>query len=179
MKRGIFLDRDGTLIRDTGYVKDPEGIELIPGAREALQLLQDMDCMLFMFTNQSGVWRGYYPMEAVYACNERMFELLSMPQKIFAEICIAPEHPDAPSKYRKPSPAFITEMLAKHSLDPQLCWMVGDRSSDLQTGINAGIQSAALLTGDPSFKEKMKPLIKEHSIPVFDDVLDFAKSLQA
>lgn len=175
---GIFLDRDGTLVRDTNYLKHPDEVELLPGVREALGLLRDDGCLLFMLTNQSGVGRGYFEMADVLACNARMFELLELPQSSFTEICIAPEHPDKPSKYRKPSPAFIEEMIVKYQLDPACCWMVGDRASDLQAGLNAGINAAGLRTGGPVFLEKLEPLVIEHQVPLFDGLLDFAHSLR-
>jgi D-glycero-D-manno-heptose 1,7-bisphosphate phosphatase len=76
-----------------------------------------------------------------------MLELIGLGPDLFAGTCIAPEAPDQPSLYRKPSPRFILESMAAHGLDPARCWMVGDRESDLAAGLAAGIRSVAVCTG--------------------------------
>jgi D-glycero-D-manno-heptose 1,7-bisphosphate phosphatase len=138
MRSAVFLDRDGTLIVDRGYLSDPAGVELLPGARETLHRLLADGHLLFLFTNQSGIGRGMFTREVVDRCNERMLELLQLPPPGFTETCIAPEAPDMPIVYRKPSPRFILEMIAKHSLDPARVWMVGDSPRDVQAGLAAG-----------------------------------------
>ena len=135
----FFLDRDDTIIRDAGYMSRPEQIELLPGAGEALRKAVVAGCGLYLITNQSGIGRGYYTMAEAEACNARLVELLALPHPGFSGICIAPEAPDVPSKYRKPSPAFILEMIARDNLDPSRCFMIGDKISDLECGVNAGI----------------------------------------
>jgi D-glycero-D-manno-heptose 1,7-bisphosphate phosphatase len=144
--RAIFLDRDGTLIVHRPYLCDPDGVELLPGVRETLGRAISDGCLLFLFTNQSGVGRGYFTLREVNACNERMCELLQLPAPGFTETCIAPEAPDAPSVYRKPSPKFILEMIARYGLDPRRSWMVGDALSDMQAGLNAGIRTTLVNT---------------------------------
>ncbi len=145
--RALFLDRDGTIIHDRDYLFDPAGVELIPGAADALRRARELGYQLFLFTNQSGIGRGLYTLADTHRCNARMEELLALPAPAFAGICIAPEAPDQPSLYRKPSPRFILEMIAQHRLDPAECWMIGDRESDLDAGLAAGIRSAAVCTG--------------------------------
>ena len=137
----IFFDRDGTLIHDTGYLSDPGLVELLPGVRETLLALREAGFLLFLFTNQSGVARGYFGMDAVAAVNARLAHLLGGDGTFFDGVCVAPEHPDDPPVYRKPCPRFILETTAAHCLSPVSCLMVGDRTSDLQAGVNAGIRS--------------------------------------
>lgn len=144
---GLFLDRDGTLIPDRDYLADPARVELIPGVAEALRRARDRGHALFLFTNQSGIGRGYHTLADTHACNARMLELIGLGPGLFAGTCIAPEAPDQPSLYRKPSPRFILESIAAHGLDPGRCWMVGDRESDLAAGLAAGIRAAAVCTG--------------------------------
>ncbi len=139
----LFLDRDGLLIFDKEYISNPDDVELIPGADEALKLALEKKYHLFLLTNQSGVGRGFFKMKDVDACNERMLSLLNLPSPGFTQICIAPEAPDQPKFYRKPSPKFILEMIEKYKLAHEQCYMVGDRESDLQAGINAKINSVA------------------------------------
>ncbi|MCR5183214.1 MAG: HAD-IIIA family hydrolase [Opitutales bacterium] len=150
MIQALFLDRDGTLIFDRDYLHEPEKVELIPGVKAALHKVLASGCRLFLLTNQSGIGRGYFTLEEYERCHARFLELLDFKPGDFSACCIAPEAPDLPSKYRKPSPAFILEQLAAHpELDPRRCVMVGDRMSDWQCGLNAGICSAAVLTGKP------------------------------
>jgi len=144
MARGVFLDRDGTIIFDAHYLSDPALVKLLPNAAQALALLRDAGFLLFLFTNQSGVGRGLFPLEAVYRCNDRMLELLDLGPTLFAEVCIATESPEQPVVYRKPSPRFINEAVARHHLDRSRSWMVGDKPADAESGLNAGIQAAFL-----------------------------------
>ena len=147
MNKALYLDRDGTLIIDKDYLPDPAGVELIPGATESLRRARELGYLLFLFTNQSGIGRGYHTLADAEACNRRMLELIGLGDDLFKAVCIAPESPDQPSNYRKPSPRFISEMITQHSLDPAHCWMIGDRESDIQAGLNAGIHAVAVSTG--------------------------------
>lgn len=142
--KAVFLDRDGTIIRDGDYLSEAAEVVLLPRAREALALLRGAGYQLFLFTNQSGVGRGYFILEAVHRCNARMEELLGLPSPVFDGICIAPEAPDQPIVYRKPSPRYINETAARLHLDKSTCWMVGDKRSDVEAGLAAGIHAAQL-----------------------------------
>lgn len=146
IRKAIFLDRDGTLILDKHYLSDPAAVELLPGVATTLQEFIAHGYLLFLFSNQSGIARKLYTAEDVAACNRRMLELLNLPSPGFTDSCIAPEGPDDPLVYRKPSPRFILESIGRYGLDPSQCWMVGDKASDVQAGLNAGVH-AALLTG--------------------------------
>lgn len=177
--KALFLDRDGTLIVDKDYLSDPAGVELLPGAAKGVQHARALGYRLFLFTNQSGVGRGYYTLDAVHRVNARMCSLLSpSAEKIFDDICIAPERPDEPSLYRKPSPRFIQEMIARHALDPRRCFMIGDKIDDAKAGLNAGITPVLLLTGkisDPA----AEPEIARHKIACFSTLMAFVETLGA
>lgn len=143
--RAIFLDRDGTLIENRHYLRSPEGVALLPGVRDALVQARGAGASLFLFTNQSGVGRGYFTMADVKRVNDRMIALLDMGGDPFTDVCIAPERPDEPPRYRKPSPRFIEETLARRAIPPDAAWMVGDSPSDWEAGLAAGIRSAAIV----------------------------------
>lgn len=149
-RRALFLDRDGTLILDKHYLSDPAGVEIIPGVRDALQRASALGYQLFMLTNQSGIGRGLYTLDDALLVNARMETLLALHSPLFAGICIAPEAPDQPSLYRKPSPRYIQEMIAQHHLDPAQCAMIGDRATDVQAGLSAGVRAIAVCTGELS-----------------------------
>lgn len=147
--QAVFLDRDGTLIENRHYLASPEGVVILPGVREALGRARDTGAKLFLFTNQSGVGRGYFTLADVEAQNRRMLELLDLGGDLFTHICVATERPDEPPLYRKPSPRFIHEMLAEHAIAAEAAWMVGDSPADWQAGLNAGIRAAAIVA-DPA-----------------------------
>jgi D-glycero-D-manno-heptose 1,7-bisphosphate phosphatase len=104
-----------------------------------------------------------------------MEELIGLGSPLFADICIAPETSEQPQVYRKPSPRFILESIARHALDPARCWMVGDSAADLGAGLAAKINVAAVRTGkiDPS----ALPAVTAHHVPVFANFAGFAATL--
>ncbi len=161
MNRAVFLDRDGTLIKDVHYLKDPEQIEIIEGVGCSLDTIKKSGFGIFMHTNQSGITRGYYGWEDVRACNHRMLQMLNLPEDFFDQVCIAPEDRFVPGGLRKPSPKFELEMISRYDLMPRRCWMVGDKWIDAETGLNAGMRAALVQTGKP----------------LDDDLLDRAASL--
>ncbi len=170
--QALFLDRDGTLVEEVNYLCKPEEVRLVPRLRESLQVALEAGCRLFLFTNQSGVGRGYFTMEDVLACNGRLEELVGLRRPLFDGVCIAPERPDEPSVYRKPSPAFIEEMVAKFGLDRKRCWMLGDRMSDWMAGVNAGIHVAAVRTGLP-LKAQDEAFLLQRNIPLYGHFAEF------
>jgi D-glycero-D-manno-heptose 1,7-bisphosphate phosphatase len=174
--RALFLDRDGTLIIDKVYLSDPAGVEVIPGVIAGLRRARELGYRLFLFTNQSGIGRGYHTHDDTHRVNARMVELMGLGTDLFAEICIAPEAPHQPSLYRKPSPRFITETIAKYGLDPSACWMVGDSAADLGAALAAGIRAAAVRTGKVDPKTIRE--VAAGKVPVYDDFGEFAETLR-
>jgi len=175
MSRALFLDRDGTLIVDKVYLADPAGVELIPSTTAALRRARALGYKLFLFTNQSGIGRGYHSLEDTQRVNARMEELIGLCYPRCEAVCIAPEAPDQPAVYRKPSPRFILEMRARHGLDPAQCWMVGDSAADIGAGLAANINVAAVRTGkiDPF----TLPEVAANRVPVFADFSAFVATL--
>ena len=166
----LFFDRDGTLNHDPGYLSDPDGVVLLPGVAQAMAALR-VSFRLYLFTNQSGVARGYFGMDAVDAVNRRLCELLGDPD-IFDGICIAPEHPDDPPVYRKPSPRYILETIEKEKLDPAQCVMFGDRTSDLDAAFRAGI-GAIRITADRDDPDAAV-FADRHGFETIHSISDFA-----
>lgn len=175
MPKALFIDRDDTLIVDKVYLSDPAGVEILPGVPEGLRRARELGYRLFLFTNQSGIGRGYYTLDDAHRVNARMEELIGLPGPLFTEIGIAPEAPDQPSLYRKPSPRFILEMIAKHQLNPAHCIMVGDRESDIEAGINAKIPTVAICSGKLS-AEKWRALAYP-GVAIYPTFADFAETL--
>ena len=164
----IFLDRDGTLIRHIPYLCEPDAVKLLPGVRDGIVQLLATGHVLFLHTNQSGVGRGYFSLEQAIACNERMVEQLALPTAPFEAICVAPEHPDKPPFYRKPSPRFALEMAKRHGATPDQILYIGDAPSDLLAAKAAGGRGIGVNTGDGPLPDRLKAQGLEGTFPVFD-----------
>jgi len=175
MTKALFLDRDGTLIQDKVYLSDPAGVELFPGVPEGLRRARELGYRLFLFTNQSGIGRGYYTIKEAVAVNNRLEELIGLPRPVFDDICIAPESPEEAPVYRKPSPRFILETMERFSLKPDACIMVGDAASDIGAALAAGIRAVALRTG--KIDAATLAVVAEKKIPVYDNFAAFAREL--
>ena len=145
MNRAVFLDRDGTLIVEKEYLHRPEDVVIFPGAGRALKQLQDAGYKLFLVTNQSGVGRGYFPIEDVHRVHAHLERELARDGVRLEKIYIAPEHPDAPSRGRKPSPQFLFDARDEFGLDLGRSFVVGDKRIDLECGWNAGVQKSILV----------------------------------
>lgn len=172
--KALFLDRDGVLILDKHYLKKEEDVQLIENVSEALLKALNHNYYLFLFTNQSGISRGYFNLDTVKKCNQKMINLININKKIFTEICIAPEIKIDPFSYRKPSPRFILEMINKYNLNIKECWMIGDRITDLQAGINANIKSV-LINNNNNIEQNTIDYIEKNkkNIFVFKSLIEF------
>lgn len=141
----VFLDRDGTINVDRHYLSHPDQFELIPGAGPALRRLQEAGFRLFLVTNQSGIGRGYFTLGDLTAVHARMEEMLSDHGVRLEKIYIAPESPDQPSRYRKPSPQSLFDARDEFGVDLARSYMVGDKWIDVETGRNAGCAASVLV----------------------------------
>ncbi len=146
MNRAIFLDRDGTLNPDPGYISNPDQYELFPGTVEALKALVDAGFKLVLVTNQSGIARGLITPNQLEAIHEKLKRLLYEGGVELLAIYYCPHHPDFPSAdkqkeclCRKPAPGLVKLAIEQHKIDAQRSFVIGDRDSDLQMAINAGI----------------------------------------
>jgi len=168
--KALILDRDGTLIEHVPYLADPADVRLLPGVCAALTMARAAGARLFLHTNQSGIGRGLFEPEVVDACNRRMIDLLGLGTEIFERICIAPEHPDAPSAYRKPSPAFAHEVMRDFHLAAQEICYIGDRGSDVATALAAGTRGLGVATGLDDLRAELRDLGLGEEFPVFDSL---------
>lgn len=166
--KALILDRDGTLIVHVPYLSDPAKVELLPGVRDGLRAARDAGVTLFLHSNQSGVGRGMYSLEAVDACNRRLIELLGLGEAPFARICIAPERPEEPSVYRKPSPVFAREIMQEFGFAPGEICCIGDRGLDLETAERAGLRGVGVATGLDDLRAEIAAANFKRSYPVFD-----------
>jgi len=169
MKRAVFLDRDGTIIEDKNYLRDPLEMVILPTAAMALKHLQTAGFRLFIVSNQSGVGRGFFTMADVERVNQHLKQEFGRLGVRFEKIYVAPEAPEAPSRGRKPSPQFLFDARQEFGLDLAQSFMIGDKLTDLECGWNAGVKKCILVrTGYGKDWEKASPekvklaLIVEH-----------------
>lgn len=156
--RAVFFDRDDTLMRNVPYLGDPAQVVVYPGAAQALSKLKNAGFLLFIVSNQSGVGRGFITKEQVEAVSQEMHRQLG--DSFFTETynCyFAPEDPYCEG--RKPDPHFVLKAASEYQLDLSRSFFVGDRSSDILCGRNAGCRSVLVLTGPADAdQEKSKGL---------------------
>lgn len=145
----VFADRDGTLLKHVDYLGDPSEVELLSGVADAVHSLLAANYAFFIFTNQSGVARGFYALEDVYACHSRMYALLGLTVEQLAGYCIATGLPESGDPYRKPSSRFIDEAKSAFALPADTLHMIGDTEVDLATAASAGIHSWLVGNGKP------------------------------
>ncbi len=170
MRRAIFIDRDGTLILDKDYLHKPEEVQFIEGAVQALKRANDAGFTIIMVTNQSGVGRGYFTLGDVEKVHAYINQELASHGVAFAEIYIAPEAPDAPSRGRKPSPQFLFDARDAHGIELSESYMIGDKLIDLECGWNAGVRKSILVrTGYGAGLEMKEPEALRDAV-VADDI---------
>jgi D-glycero-D-manno-heptose 1,7-bisphosphate phosphatase len=137
-RRALFLDRDGTLIHDRNYIRDPADVELMPGVGEALRRFIAAGYAPVVITNQSGIARGLLTEADYAAVDARMDELLAAEGVTLAGAYHCPHHPDFPylgvatCDCRKPGTKLHAQAMAELGLDPQFPVFIGDRWRDLQ-----------------------------------------------
>ena len=151
-----FLDRDGVLIVDCGYPHRPDQLVLIPGAAEAVKRLNEAGYVTVIVTNQSGVARGLFSEETMHEFNRQLIQRLAEGGGRIDAVYACPfhekavearyRHPDHPD--RKPNPGMLLRAIADHGLDPARSFIIGDRESDLQAGVRAGVAGHLFAGGD-------------------------------
>lgn len=136
--RALFLDRDGTVIEDLDYPRDPSLVRLLPGAGEALARLASEGWKLIVIGNQSGVGRGLIAPEEMRAVEARFEELMRAAGAPIDAAYFCLHAPDENCACRKPSPLLVGQAAREHSIDPAQSFLIGDREADIQCGRNAG-----------------------------------------
>ena len=146
--KAIFLDRDGTLIEDPGYLSHPEQVSLLDGAAEALVELRSMGYKLIIVSNQSGIARGIVSEEDLEEIHDRLRQLLAEKGAFLDQIYYCPYHPDGvvskyrkESDWRKPNPGMLLAAADEMGIDLSQSWSIGDSSRDVEAGLRAGCKT--------------------------------------
>ncbi len=140
-RRALFLDRDGTLMVDTGYVRDPAKVELLPGVRDALPEAKALGFELVVVSNQSGVARGIISEDELAAVEARFESLLGVPLDL---VLFCKHGPDEGCPCRKPAPGLFRDAARARNIDLSRSFMVGDKASDVAAGRAAGCTTVLL-----------------------------------
>lgn len=154
MKRAVFIDRDGTISEEVGYINHASRFKLFPYAADALRRLNENGWLAIITTNQAGVARGYFTEEMIASVHQRMTEGLEQEGAKLDAIYYCAHHPslgEIPYRLdcdcRKPKPGLISRAALDFDIDLSESWMVGDRYSDIEVARNAGVKSAFVLSG--------------------------------
>lgn len=139
----LFLDRDGTLVHDPGYLGDPGGVELLPGTAEGLRLAVDAGLLPVVISNQSGVARGFYSEDDLTLVDAELRRQLAAEGVTLEHSYYCVHGPDDECVCRKPLPGLIERAVAELDLDVSASIMVGDREGDIEAGLAAGCTSVA------------------------------------
>lgn len=143
-RKAAFIDRDGTINEDVGYLSRVEDLRIFPFTAEAIRQLKQSESLVIVVTNQSGIGRGYYDIDAMHAIHTKMNEELG---GMIDAFYYCPHAPDAGCKCRKPSTGMIEQALTDFEIDMEGSWMIGDKAIDVLTGKNAVINTALVRTG--------------------------------
>lgn len=143
--QAVFVDRDGTLIVDHGYPRDPREVRLLPAAAAALRTVGAMGWAVVVVSNQSGIGRGIVTSEEARAVHERFLELLRQEGVRPDAVKYCPHAPDELCRCRKPAPGMLLDAATELDLDLAVSVMVGDKAADVEAGRRAGCARAILL----------------------------------
>lgn len=162
----ILLDRDGTVIEERHYLRDPEGVVLIPGVAEAMRRLAERGVRFFLVSNQSGIGRGLLTLADYHAVHARLRELLAAAGVHLSGTAFCPHAPEAQCNCRKPRPGLWDQLAAEHGLRPEHTAMVGDKIADIAMGQTVGcVETVLVLTGHGT-REARKLGLPESSLAV-------------
>lgn len=154
MKRAVFIDRDGTISEEVGYVNHPYRYKVFPYSAEAIKLLNNAGWLSIVVTNQAGVARGYFTEDLIEQVHTVLMTELNNAGARLDGIYSCTHHPavgEPPNRFdcdcRKPKPGLILRAAKDFNIDLANSWVIGDRYSDVELAYNAGVHSAFVLSG--------------------------------
>jgi D,D-heptose 1,7-bisphosphate phosphatase len=181
--RAIFLDKDGTLVKDVPYNVNPDLVQLSLGAGEALRLFRRRGYALFVVSNQAGIAKGLFSELDLCRIQQRLHELLSEQDIALDGFYYCPHHPDGVVKEyaircvcRKPMPSMIYRAAYQYGIDLKRSWMIGDILDDVEAGCRAGCNTVLIDNGNETEWK-----ISEQRMPdlIAPDLYAAAKAIEA
>ncbi len=151
----IFLDKDGTLVKDVPYNVDPEKIELLPGVIKGLSLLQSQGFKFIIISNQSGIARGYFTELQLSKAFQHLKNFFAQRNIHITDIYVCPHHPEGVIRQyakncdcRKPKPGLVLQAKEEHDILLSQSWMIGDILNDVEAGKSAGCKTILIDNGN-------------------------------
>lgn len=171
-KVAAFLDRDGTIIRDANYIRDPNDVELLPGAASAIRRLNEADIAVIVVTNQSGIARKLLTRVDYEAVRSRLDEVLASENARLTATFMCPHHPDVDGECdcRKPGPRMYQDAIAQFGIDASRSAFIGDRFRDVAAAKTFG--GRAMLVAATSTPDEDRDRARRESIPTVASLAD-------
>lgn len=175
-ERAAFLDRDGTILEDPGYLHDARGARLLPGAAEGVRRLNEAGFLVITVSNQSGISRGLYPESAYTAVQQRLGELLAEAGAHLDASYFCPHHPEVtgPCQCRKPGLLLFQQAQAAWGVDFTRSFWVGDRLSDVEPARELGGRGLLVETGHGAEHRAQARVL---GVPVVPDLVAAANEI--
>lgn len=147
LRRAVFLDRDGTIGEEMGYVNHIDRFQVFPYAAESIRQLNQAGIPVIVVTNQSGIARNIFPESLMHEVHRKMVADLAADGAWIDAIYFCPHKSEDTCECRKPKPGLLERAAREHSLDLSASWVVGDRYADLEMGHAAGARAILVMTG--------------------------------
>jgi len=158
--RAVFIDRDGTINVNYGYISDPDDFKMYPGVAKGIKLLNEKGFKIIVITNQSGIARGYFSKGVLENIHEKMKKELSNKGANVDAIYYCPHHPDEHCNCRKPNPGLLEKAVKEFDIDTEKSFIIGDRMLDVEVGYKIGCKTVLV----PEDKEKVKKEMEESNV---------------
>lgn len=179
LKKAVFLDKDGTIIKDVPYSVDLKKISFLPGVFEGLKTLKEKGYLLILVTNQSGIAKGYFRKKELFLVFRKLEELAEKNGFSLTDIVYCPHHPEGKIKElaikcncRKPSPGMILKAAQKHRINLSASWMIGDIPDDAEAGNSAGCRSILINSNETVWKSENQKKIPFVQVGSFKEAVN-------
>ena len=171
MERAVFLDRDGTIIEDVGHLGECSKVRFLPGASEAIKLLNENGFKVIIVTNQAGIARGYFTEETLEEINGYIQGFLLKQGAIIDRIYYCPHHIEGSVNeyrkechWRKPSPGMLVEAASEFEIALGESFIIGDQMTDIEAGYRAGCKTILLADGTLPDNRKGVTAVPDHIV---------------
>ncbi|HQR37513.1 MAG TPA: HAD family hydrolase [Blastocatellia bacterium] len=182
MRRAVFMDRDGTVSDEVGYLNHVSRLRVYPWSASAIRALNDAGLLAVLVTNQAGVARGYFPETMILDVHARLVEELAAQGATLDAIYYCPHHPTAGEppyradcECRKPRPGMLLQAAAEHDIDLASSYVVGDKYSDVRLAHAVGASGVLVMTGygrgEYEYERETWPRAPEHVAESLEDAV--------
>lgn len=182
INKALFLDRDGIINVDHGYVHKPEDFEFVEGIFELCRIALSKDYKIFVITNQAGIARGYYDIPTFELLSQWMTEQFTTHGIEITKVYYCPHHPTTgvnqfvkSCRCRKPEPGLILQAQKEFAIDLKASIFIGDKLSDMQAAKNAGVESRILVNSrytDESTLDNVEGVVRVNRLAIAIDLID-------